>query len=61
MTSGADAAATVYIGDHPEDCRAANEVQVKFIGVKTGVHKDADFPEGTVVLPSIPDLPAHVL
>lgn len=55
-----EAAYAVYVGDHPEDCRAARQAGVGFLAVKTGVHTEADFPEGTVVLASVADLPGQL-
>lgn len=57
---GVDAAAAIYVGDHPEDYRAATDAGVRFIAVKTGVHSEADFPEDTLVLSSVADLPAQL-
>jgi phosphoglycolate phosphatase-like HAD superfamily hydrolase len=58
---GVDPGSAVYVGDHPEDCRAAVQARVGFIAVTTGAHTESDFPEGTVVLASVADLPGWIL
>lgn len=58
---GVETAGTVYVGDHPEDCRAASQAQVRFAAVRTGVHNVQDFPDGTIVLDSVADLPVQLL
>ena len=58
---GVDASGTVYVGDHPEDCRSAQQAHVKFLAVTTGAHGTSDFPDGTAILASVADLPAQLL
>jgi phosphoglycolate phosphatase len=58
---GVDGANTVYVGDHPDDCKAAGLARVRFYAVKTGVHGDGDFPRGTVLLTSVAELTAQLL
>ena len=40
---GVDAGSAVYVGDHPEDCRAAVQARVGFIAVTTGAHTERRF------------------
>lgn len=58
---GVDACSSVYVGDHPEDCRSAQQAHVRFVGVTTGAHRASDFPDGTVILASVADLPTQLL
>jgi phosphoglycolate phosphatase len=58
---GVKAAATVYVGDHPDDCRAAEQARVTFFAVRTGVNSASDFPAGTAVLTSVAELPSRLL
>lgn len=47
-----------YVGDHGVDAEAARRAGLRFVGVETGPHGPAGFPEGTHSIPDIAQLPA---
>lgn len=61
ITLRLEASEVTYVGDHPEDQKAAQRSSVHFIGVMSGMYMPVDFEPGTTVISSIADLPSVLI